>query len=148
MSSFINWNTWPHAVQMNQMLWLNHLYYFSLHEKKRNFGPDSLFCSHSSQQLWLWEKAWMEQSDWEGLPPHPSRHSMHLWKGEGDVTGRVLFGLQITLPLTRCLFSLLVNQPITHCFRRTVRDQGSSGRTEMTLWSRQDQLLAGVSSGL
>lgn len=60
MSSFIKWNTRPHAVWMNQMLWLNHLYYFSLYEKERKFGPDPLFCSDSSQQLWLCEKAWME----------------------------------------------------------------------------------------
>lgn len=53
---------------------------------------------------------------WEGLPPHPSHHSVHLWRGEGTVTARV-FSLHITLPLTMHLLSV-VNPPISPCSRR------------------------------
>lgn len=147
MSSFINWNTWPHAVQMNQMLWLNHLYYFSLYEKKETLGPIPY-----SVLIPLSSSGSGKKPGWSSLTERGSLHTPPVTacicgKEKGMWQG-VLFGLQITLPLTRCLFSLLVNQPVTYCFRGTLRDQGSSGRTEMTLWSRQDQLLAGVSSGL
>lgn len=110
MSSFIKRNTWPHAVQMNQMLWLNHLYYFSLYEKERKFGPDSIFCSHSSQELWLCEKAWMEQPD--------ERGSLHTPPTTACIYGEEKGMWQhITLPLTMHLLSV-VNPPISPCSRR------------------------------
>lgn len=84
-------------------------------KKKENLAliPYSVLIPLRTVALWesLDGAAW-----WEGLPPHPSHHSVHLWRGEGDVTARV-FSLHITLPLTMHLLSV-VNPPISPCSRR------------------------------